>query len=84
MAKTAVMVRLSEGELCALDAMALKSGISRATCATSILRQRLGGQVIAVDRPTPSSSTARTTDHIKCSHDAIYRTVAGRCIVCER
>lgn len=42
MAKTAVMVRLSESELSALDAMALKGGISRATCATSILRQRLG------------------------------------------
>ena len=41
MAKTAVMIRLSDTEVSALDALALKNGISRATCATSILRQRL-------------------------------------------
>lgn len=41
MPKTAVMVRLSDEELSALDALALRSGISRATCAMSILRQRL-------------------------------------------
>lgn len=60
--KTAVMVRLSESEVRALDALARKNGIPRATCATSILRQRL--RSAEPERPA-KSITALIKDGMK-------------------
>ena len=42
MPKTPVMVRLDDDELAELDRIAGEQKISRATCATAILRQRIG------------------------------------------
>lgn len=74
MPKTAVMVRLSEGELSALDALARKNGISRATCATSILRQRLGAPGWIEGGPSPILPKPATD----CPHK--HRDRTGRCI----
>jgi rRNA maturation endonuclease Nob1 len=84
MAKTAVMVRLSETELSALDALALRTGISRATCATSILRQRLAVTMNVSEPPIVKAwGQKQATVQLpadQCAHP--YRDNHNVCRVC--